>query len=296
MRTDLALGKARSPSPLWPGKSGCQLASTSGEVGRMSDSPIPSGAALGMPAEPPLWKAALTWCEPTLVQELLDANVAYCAARKIPPCENPFPTSRDKTWNRAAALVGGGWLAPSQRRDAAVAKVDVDLRQRMASRQVILSGLKVKPEVASSRTVLSEWWADHLAFDWEHGTVVVYDALYVGVTSHAVQIQHDPPEQATGSAQLGNASEPPRRPVGRASYRPIIEAELAAHLRERERSLRAFAAGEPNQSQLATALEKRLKRLQPDKVAVAGGLPKHETIRKHVRDILALALGDKGGR
>lgn len=262
----------------------------------MSDSSTSSGAALGPAEELPLWKAALTWCQSNLVRELLDANLAYCAARNIYPSENPFPTSRDRTWNRTIALVGGRSVAPSQRRDAAVAKVDVDLRQRVASRQVILLGLKVKPDVESSRTVLSEWWADHLAFDWEHSTVVVYGALYVGVTGRVIEPRASFPDNVGALAQPERVPPARRRPVGRTPYKPIIEGALAAYFDETGKSPESLAAAGENQSHLARVLETRLAKLHPEKVAVKGGLPKRETIRKHVRDILASALVDKGGR
>jgi len=62
------------------------------------------------------------------------------------------------------------------------------------------------------------------------------------------------------------------------------------------KSREALAAPDTNRSRLAVTLEARLKRLHPDKVAMNGALPKQETIRKHVRDILASALVKKGGR
>jgi hypothetical protein len=261
----------------------------------MSDSSTSSGAAQGGAEELPLWEAALAWCDPTLAQELLDANAAYYAARSQPCSRNPFRTKKEFTIIRNMALVGSPALAPSQRRDAAVTKVEVDLRQRIAARQVVLTGLRVEPELSHTRTALSREWANHMEFGWEDSTVSVRNEVYFDVAGRAVALQPRHSGTAHGLEPAEQIDPRPSRPPGRTSHKPIINAALAAYLSEMGKSLEAFAAEIPNQSHIARALETRLKKLHPDK-AKAGGLPGRETIRKHVRDILASALVEKGGR
>jgi hypothetical protein len=133
-----------------------------------------------------------------------------------------------------------------------------------------------------------------MEFDWEDSTVSMPKEFYVDVAGRAVALQSRHSGTAHGTEPAEQIDPRPSRPPGRTSYKPIIEAALAAYLSEMGKSLEAFAAEIPNQSHIARALETRLKKLHPDKKA--GGLPGRETIRKHVRDILASALVEKDGR
>ncbi|TDH60798.1 hypothetical protein E2C06_20075 [Dankookia rubra] len=242
-----------------------------------------------------MWKAALAWCDGALVQNLVCCHEAYRDASRGGGSENPFPTAADGRRVRFIALGEGGIeVEASRKRQAAVENIEADFRERIGSRKIFLSGLRSAPIPENARTAIPVDWASFLIFDWEHSAVTAFKVTFVGVTGRAVGVQPRQPIKSVPDEQLECTDRQSRKPPGRASYLPMISEALKAFAQEKGKMPAEILAAADNSSGLARSLETKLRKMHP--TVDQSRLPSVETIRKHVRELAAPQMVEKGGR
>jgi hypothetical protein len=126
----------------------------------MDDSPPSEAAAQEAPEELPLWEAALAWCDPVLVQALMDARSEYGRMSGAAPRDNPFPMPFEQ--GQIATLVvthlvgvATGPEKPAATNWLATARaVTEQFRSRIAAGEITLTGLQTKPHLERKRSVV----------------------------------------------------------------------------------------------------------------------------------------------
>ena len=256
---------------------GCQPASAAGELQRMTDPSTSSGAAQDEPKELPLWNAALAWCEPSLVQELLDALPGHIQAFGFKPEDNPFPSHAVRSYAASwslAKIVGAGpdpEGATAFRRLQAAHLVAEDFRNRFEAGEIILDGLQVKPQLNTMRSAVPQAWASLLKFDWNNSSLWAADARFIQVTGRRRQVS----EAGAAGPRDGKLRHGRQRSSARGRP-PFPMAAMVAIATER-RGLR-----KPNKKQETTELLKAFHERFPNEKP-----PTHRTVYDHVNEIYA---------
>jgi hypothetical protein len=170
-------------------------------------------------------------------------------------------------------------LAQREIADAAVLR---DFRARIASGEIILTGLRTKPLLDSGRSIIPCEWAELLELDWDESSVRAAEVVFVAVTaehrpiSDAAAFGGSQPASA-GAATVEELSKVPHA-GGRENYNFLIKEALLAY---RERALAREVAGTHNKVHNTTIAKSLLGWLEanyPDRKK-SGHLPSLETIR-----------------
>ncbi len=244
--------------------------------------------ASGAPAGLPLWEAALAWCDPALVRELLEAQFEYAQEFQLKPRDNPFPTVFERNLAaqlRVAEIAGvgqGSRGASAGRRLRAAHVVAEDFRRRIGAGEITLTGLRTKPQLEAVRSAVPPLWAKLLVFDWTKGSLRAADAEFVEVTGErGASFRRgtiDPGGPAPARTRPA-ASEPrvaaktgrPRFPLG------AMAAIAVGRLGKRRSSSKAEAA------ELLRVFGERFPDRQP---------PAHRTVCDHLKEIYAQAAAE----
>lgn len=151
----------------------------------------------------------------------------------------------------------------------AAAALATDFVTRIHDGRVILTGLQVKPTLATARTALSPDWAPHMVFDWEGNAVRVSDAVFVDVQGEARRIAA-PRKLPTIRAKVADGPGRPKFPFDAFVGIVLSSARLREHHNIRE----------------AAALLDEFRQCHPMRKA-----PSLTTIKSHVGKIYS-AAGD----
>jgi hypothetical protein len=251
----------------------------------MNETPPSKDAAPGKPGGLPLWEAALAWCDPLLTRNLVNARAEYVEILGGKVRESPFPMAVDSGFivqMVTASAVGVG-IGPAKAAGAnwmhCAGRVKEDLRKRIASGEITLTGLQTKPRLKSARSVVPSAWAELLTFDWSTNSV---QAAEVTLTSVLAERRLDSSSNKDVGEPLFTQGRSPTdmprtsRPRGRTDFRPMIEADLRANWDKVQQLAARNASKEPVWTELAKIVEKRLIK------AHHGGqrsIPHIETIR-----------------
>jgi hypothetical protein len=251
----------------------------------------------------PLQEALLAFSDPVLAERWRETKQEAFPPQIHLPYPTYDPASKEYVSEELAKL-DPAYIAQAEAQNArrsamqeaerqARMAVDHDFRNRIASGEVVLEGLQFAPSLATARSKIPSIWAQLLIFHRN-------DSIWVGngktkfmqVTAirlmqlvstkvSSAALESSAPEAATASL---------RRPPGRASYVPLIEADLRANLDE----IRRRAANRPGQrpvwSELAREVYKRLDRARRNG---GGSIPHVQTIRTRLPRIYARLLSRK---
>jgi hypothetical protein len=256
-------------------------------------------AAPDKPDGLPLWKAAVAWCDPTLVDSLLTARAEYVQVLGGNARENPFPTAFDNGFIAQMAIAAASGIDMGPRKAAGanwmycVGKVTKDLRERIVTGEITLTGLQTKPRLKSARSVVPSAWAELLTFDWSKNSVQAADVTLTSVLAE---------RRLDSSVSKDACAEPPlvpnRSPTdiprtsrgrGRTDFRPMIEADLRANWDKVQQLAARNASKKPVWTELAKIVEKRLIRAHPGNQR---SIPHVEIIRTRLPELYLKVLSD----
>ncbi|WP_426954123.1 hypothetical protein [Muricoccus radiodurans] len=256
---------------------------------------------LAMPTSPdrlPLLEAICAFCEPELVHR-------WQVALNVPM--PPALPIRSRYFNRSWGYDDDDWRGDLGRLRAAERKVigdrqqlawievREDFRARIASGELVLTGLQIAPSLAAARSVIPAIWARLLVFRAQN-SVTAKEVRFIDVMVERIVRQ---PMAPTFSKEQGIAapSEPSRemeeaaplrRPRGRANVGPMIEEDLRTNWEEVQRLAARSPSGKPSWTTLARAVRKRLGKTHPRRQSI----PHEQTIRTRLPKIYARLLSD----
>lgn len=245
-----------------------------------------------------LYDAVVQWCDPALVDRIREAERDLIAHehQQYPRPKLTHPTEWRQPTNRSW-MIETSYVAL----DAAWADVERDLRTRLVRGEFHLRGVMVEPHRKRAAEVLPGVWAADYRFDFSLGTVRFEAFRYVAVIATrgpAAESDTDRPtatlpiesREAADAPVAGTATNPTPRIGGRPRGAPLIEQAL----REHWNGLHPAGAPEKPESWLNLSLRliARVKKARPKDGAL---FPKEETVRKHLPEIYARLLVEKGG-
>jgi hypothetical protein len=262
-------------------------------------------SALGVPAKSaslPLREALFAFSDPVLAERWRETKKEALP----PPIHLPYPTydpvlkelvsaeraKLDPAYIKQAEAQNARHHALAEAERKARMAVEQDFRNRVTSGEVVLEGLQFAPSLAPALSVIPSIWGQMLIFSR-------MDVISVGRKIRFMQVtafrQVPLVSTAAGSTVSGKtapavATARSPRPPGRASYVPLIEADLRANWDE----IRRQAANRPGQlpvwSELARAMHKRLARERRND---RRSIPHVQTIRTRLPEIYARLLSEK---
>jgi hypothetical protein len=244
------------------------------------------------------------WTDPALLGEVCRCERRYTqnelsAFRAHPILSDPADLAKPtkNSWSLGPPSFGdliAAWTA-----------LETDFRARLVSGEFDLQGVMAQPRRTTEQVTLPGVWAADFWFDFRQDAISVDDARYVAVAAtYGVATGEGGPEveRLSGSVEpeggtgdqheteAGAAPHPPARKGGRESLSGVVEDALRTHWDA------LFPKGAPARPEswvwLARSLIKRVARAAPGN---AGGFPKEETVRRHLRKIYGRLLVEKGG-
>ncbi|TDH60830.1 hypothetical protein E2C06_20255 [Dankookia rubra] len=172
------------------------------------------------------------------------------------------------------------WDEVNTTRKQARAALERDFRARIASGEVVLTGLQIAPTAAYTRSKIPPIWAPRLRFLTTKNVVFMGNIKFVDVlASHFVRTTIPLPAEAEAEGAPANTPDPPKKPPGRPSYKRAIEEDLRTHWADVRRRAAKEANGKPNWSELARVMRRRLIKANNNH---HDGIPEEPTLRKHL--------------
>jgi hypothetical protein len=174
-----------------------------------------------------------------------------------------------------------------------------DFRDRVASGEIVLTGLQTKPSMGRKRTTLPAIWAPLLRFVWRKDMVCIGPEEFsfvraAGPLRRAATVQGAVGPAATEPEGGPKATTPGMAPRGPRSTVPLIERAVRENWSKIRSGTPADGAEGPNWHAAAILLEKWMRRRSPK--GEDQKLPAVRTIRKHLPDVYARLLAEKAGR
>jgi len=248
--------------------------------------------------EVPLIEALRAWGDPALIGEVCRCERRHSAhemarmaalPRLLDLAELRQPSST--SWMAGPpdyTQLLAGWTA-----------LENDFRARLVRGEFRLSGVMAKPHRRLQPEILPGVWAADFAFDFRRDAVSFDDAKYVAVTvtngaaPSAAQVAGRPDGEIQGPVTGPTISPTNRvqstRPPGRKSGKPIVAQALRAQWAW------LFPKGAPANPGPWTELAKRLvRRVETTGNPPGAWFPDEDTVRKHLAEIYAEVLAEKG--
>lgn len=188
--------KAQSFSPRTPAKTKERLRAVARSVLILAQRIVPQSRPLivemsikssanGITTAGPIWSIATKCCDPLLIRELTDASSKYLEFAQIPSKpSNPFVRPGSLVTSFHMLLGGGAFVTPAtiHRHIEAVAKVEIDFKERVKSGDVLISGVEWEPRRADHPVTFSRHWAEALSFDWVENTARIKNVLFINLS------------------------------------------------------------------------------------------------------------------
>lgn len=271
---------------------------------RMVTRPTAAAAASVMQAGVlPLREALIAWSDPTAVETCKRLEWLYRVREKTLLLPTPYLRSEQDAEPPLESFEAHEIQVPRLALTLAWIALEQDFRSRIEGGELRPMGVQTFPLALTVRESIPHLWAADLQFDF-HGARL--HVVRHGTTTHsfiAVQVVRDVHVDRTDASRDEHAASynGARRQTecgialrsrsgGRKSEWPAVLEALRTHWDALFSS--GVPANPPRWTDLARSLHRRMERARP-KAGVR--VPAEETVRKHLPEIYAQVLGEKGG-